>query len=177
MSKKSAKQSRQKSQGRAVSQTDGAKVKKAGNLSGIVIGVIMALVIFSFSGVSQNTRVWTEGVGTVIRTYTILEEKNEGEAAAYADIQFVDSAGETRTERSNALQTDMTEFEGKTVEIKYNSKGTGVLVIGNEKKTSLEWTHIAFIVAAIFIIVKISDVIKKSLPTPEEYAKRRNKCE
>ena len=39
----------------------------------------------------------------------------------------------------------------------------------------IDWTHVVFIVAAIFVIYKVSAVIRKNLPTPEEYAQRKKK--
>ena len=39
----------------------------------------------------------------------------------------------------------------------------------------IDWTHVVFIVAALFVIWKISDVIRNNLPTPEEYAQRKKK--
>ena len=39
----------------------------------------------------------------------------------------------------------------------------------------VDWTHVVFIVAALFVVWRISDVIRKNLPTPEEYAHRKKK--
>ena len=39
----------------------------------------------------------------------------------------------------------------------------------------VDWTHVVFIVAALFVVWRISDVIRKNLPTPEEYAQRKKK--
>ena len=39
----------------------------------------------------------------------------------------------------------------------------------------IDWTHVVFIVAAIFVIYKVSAVIRKNLPTPEESAQRKKK--
>lgn len=140
------------------------------------MGVIVALVVFSFSGTGRNSpSKWVEGVGTVVKAYTISEAENKEEAGIYVDIQFVDSTGETRTERSTELKTEMSSYVGKNVEIKYNPKGTGVLVTGNEKNTGLKWTQVVFIIVAIFVIFAIGELIKRNLPTPEEYAQRRKK--
>jgi hypothetical protein len=149
------------------------RAKKASNLSGIVLGVIIALVIFSLSGGSSNTRNWTEATGTIVDAYELTEADGDDDAGFYADIDFVTTADLERTERSKALKTDLSDEIGSTVDIKYNPDGTGVLVVGNVKSSGnfsdLEFTDILFIVGAIAVISGIGVLIKRFMPTQEQY--------
>jgi hypothetical protein len=154
---------------------EAAKNNKFNKIFGVVVGVAAALVVFSFSGTSRSaTSGWIESTGTVVEAYAISELENEEEAGIYADIKFTDEAGKIRTERSNPLKTALSDSVGETVEIKYNPTGVGVLVKGNEKKFNLDFGQVIFIVAVIVVIIIISAVIKNNLPSPEDYAKRRN---
>lgn len=146
---------------------------KMNGAGGILVGVVVALIVFSFSGMSaSNTKNWTEGVGTVISTYTITEEENEEEAGIYADIEFVDNTGATRTERSVTLKSELTEYVGKVMEIKYNPSGEGVTVVGMEATTKMTAFQMIMITVIIFVIFGVGELIKKALPTPEEYKQR-----
>ena len=141
-----------------------------GKVVGILFGLFIALIIFSFSGRMQ--RGWITGNGVIVSAYTISEADSGEEAGYYADVQFINSEGVSKTERSTVLKDDLTNYIGKSMEIQYDPDGTGVLVVGHEKENHLTWSQIIFIFATIFVIYKISDVIKKHLPSPKQYTQR-----
>ena len=170
MSKKKKKPASAQSAGESQKQQN----NKGGSFGGILLGVIVALVIFRFSGASSGGSTgWTEGVGTIVSSYTITEEENKDEAGIYADVEFVDETGATRTERSNALKSELTDYVGKSMEIKYNPKGEGVTVQGFEAGSSLSAFQIILIGVIILVIFGVGEAIKKAMPTQEEYNQRR----
>lgn len=153
---------------------DGTRQSKRTNgVGGILIGIVAALVIFGFSGTSAgNTNKWTKSVGTIIGAYTITAAEDAENAGIYADVEFVDDSGAVRTERSGALKSELTSYVGKRMEIKYDPNGTGVVILGFEASQGISILQIAFTAAAILVIFGVGELIKKVLPTPEEYQKR-----
>lgn len=148
--------------------------KNTNGIGGIIIGVAVALIVFSFSGFGESkTSNWVESVGTIVSSYTITEEENKDEAGIYADVEFVDNnTGATRTERSMKLESELTDYVGKSMEIKYNPTGEGVSVVGFTASTA-SMTNLLISFAIIIVVFAVGEAFKKMLPTQEEYNKRR----
>lgn len=179
MGKKSSKRKHNSTQEKEPQKT--YQPKKNNNLFAIILGVVVGLIIFSFSGGSSSveTKDWVETTGTVEAAYELTDTEVETGAGYYADINYDTKAGETRTERSLRLKTDLSDMVGDTVAIKYDLDGSGVLVVGNVKGSTpfsnLDVIDIVFIVGTISVISGISIVIRRFLPSQEEYAAKHPK--
>ena len=143
----------------------------SGSHFAVIVGIVIAIMLFTYSGGGASLRRWVSTEGVVADAYTT--EATESKAETYhAVIRYTDGEGETHEAAALLLETPLDDQIGQTVEIEYKASGS-VRVVGNcsEQDDTTTTRNLIIGIVAVIGVYFLSEIVKYFIPPEMVYEK------